>query len=322
MSEFKNSFSDKTANTLTKKSAQSLKDMLKGKSFMDAANASMKLVPQIIKAEAPYKKILVDLAKEIIRDEYPIIDIAGIELQAELVGFGNLNMTQSSPPTELDIEDFEENSGIDKRRIINSITQGASIRGTKSYYIFKDIIDSLDSSLLDKYNTILSDSYGIYDDDNAIAMMLAMMAQNRASQGGESQVDWDDEAGTLVIKAKAVIFPILVHELIKGLYEILSLQGFSADAEKNKSIVNKVDKVTNEPEDLRYGKFIYDALANIVADSQYNPKKVRELFFIEVYKMPDQEFRDFIENAINDDLTPRNKNWINQTLKTINDENN
>jgi hypothetical protein len=38
--------------------------------------------------------------------------------------------------------------------------------------------------------------------------------------------------------------------------------------------------------------------------------------------MPDQEFRDFIENAINDDLTPRNKNWINQTLKTRIDENN
>ena len=229
-------------------------------------------------------------------------------------------MQQSNEPDGEEVEQFIEKSGVDRRRIINSITQGASIRGTKAFYIFKDLLDVMDESLVEQYNEIIGNAYGIYDDDNAIAMMLAMMSQNSASQGGESEVDWDDEEGTLVIKAKAIIFPILIHELVKGLYEILSLQGFSGDAEKNKQIVAKVDKATNEPEDLRYGKFIYDALAKHIIDSPYDPTKLRELFFIEVYKLPDTEFHEFIENSINDDLSPSEKLWVKNTLKRLNDE--
>lgn len=320
MSEYKSIFSDKTFGKLKASSAESLKDMLKGKSFMQASMDSMQLLPQIIKAEKPYRDQLVELAKEILLKAYPIVEQTGIEIEAEIVEPGALNMQQSNEPDEEEVSQFIEKAGIDRRRIINSITQGASIRGTKAFYIFKDILDVMDDTLVDQYNEIIGNAYGIYDDDNAIAMMLAMMSQNSASQGGESEVDWDDEEGTLVIKAKAIIFPILIHELVKGLYEILSLQGFSGDAEKNKQIVSKVDKATNEPEDLRYGKFIYDALAKHIIDSPYDPIKLRELFFIEVYKLPDTEFHEFIENSINDDLTLTERNWVKNTLKRLNDE--
>ena len=320
MSEYKSIFSDKTFGKLKASSAESLKDMLKGKSFMQASMNSMRLLPQIIEAEAPYKDQLVELAKEILKKAYPIVEQTGIEIDAQLVGPGELNMQQSNEPDEEAVDQFIEKAGIDKRRIINAITQGASIRGTKAYYIFNDLLDVMDESLLERYNEILGNAYGIYDDDNAIAMMLAMMSQNSASQGGESEVEWDDEEGTLVIKAKAIIFPILIHELVKGLYEILSLQGFSGDAEKNKQIVGKVDKATNEPEDLRYGKFIYDALAKHVIDSPYDPAKLRELFFIEVYKLPDTEFHEFIEDSINDDLTLTERNWVKNTLKRLDNE--
>ena len=320
MSEYKSIFSDKTLGKLRADSAESLKDMLKGKSFMQASMDSMKLLPQIMEAEKPYRDQLVELAKEVLLKAYPIVEQTGIEIEAELVQPGALNMQQSNEPDGEEVEQFIEKSGVDRRRIINSITQGASIRGTKAFYIFKDLLDVMDESLVEQYNEIIGNAYGIYDDDNAIAMMLAMMSQNSASQGGESEVDWDDEEGTLVIKAKAIIFPILIHELVKGLYEILSLQGFSGDAEKNKQIVAKVDKATNEPEDLRYGKFIYDALAKHIIDSPYDPTKLRELFFIEVYKLPDTEFHEFIENSINDDLSPSEKLWVKNTLKRLNDE--
>ena len=320
MSEYKSIFSDKTLGKLKASSAESLKDMLKGKSFMQASMDSMQLLPQIIEAEKPYRDQLVELAKEILLKAYPIVEQTGIEIEAALVEPGALNMQQSNEPDEEEVDQFIEKAGIDRRRIINSITQGASIRGTKAFYIFKDILDVMDDTLVDQYNEIIGNAYGIYDDDTAIAMMLAMMSHNSASQGGESEVDWDDEEGTLVIKAKAIIFPILIHELVKGLYEILSLQGFSGDAEKNKQIVSKVDKATNEPEDLRYGKFIYDALAKHIIDSPYDPIKLRELFFIEVYKLSDTEFHEFIENSINDDLTLTERNWVKNTLKRLNDE--
>jgi len=321
MSDYKSIFSDKTFGTLKASSTQSLKDMLGGKNFMQASMESMTLLPELMQAEARYTDLLEQLAKEVLIKAYPIVLETGIEIQAELVKPGQLNIQQANPPDEEEVQEFIEKTGIDRRRIINAITQGASIRGTKAYYLFKDILDALDESLIDRYNSILGNAFGIYDDDNAIAMMLAMMSQNAGSQGGESEVEWDEEQGTLVIRAKALIFPILVHELIKGLYEILSLQGFSGDAEKNKQIVGKVDRAINEPEDLRYGKFIYDALAKHVLDNNYDPAKYRELFFIEVYKLPDKQFYEFIEDSINNELGMSQKTWIQNILRSLEYEN-
>ena len=322
MSDFKSMFSDKTSTTLSKQSAESMKNMLRGKSFMQASMDAMRLLPEIIEAEAPYKEQLEELAKEVVTKVYPIVKKSGVQIDAKIVAPGELNLNQNDSEESSNGNPELEKGSLHKRRIINSNTHGASIRGTKAYYVFKDIIDVLDDSLLEKYNKLLDDAYGIYDDDNAIAMMLAMMSQNQSSQGGESEVEWDEEESILKIKAQAVCFPILVHEIIKGVYELISLQGFSADAEKNRQITQKVDKVTNEPEDLRYGKFIYDALAKHVIESPYDPAELRELFFIEIYKLPDTEFQEFVEGSINDDLTPSEKLWVKNTLKKLNDENN
>ena len=317
MSEYKSIFSDKTFGKLKASSAESLKDMLKGKNFMQASMDSMKLLPQLIEAEKPFKDQLQELAKEVILRAYPIVQQTGIELQAQIVSPGQLSMEQTDKPDEEDVEEFIEKSGVDRRRIINAITQGASIRGTKAYYIFKDILDVLDDTLITRYNEILGNAYGIYDDDNAIAMMLAMMSQNAASQGGESEVDWDDEEGTLVIKAKAICFPMLVHEIVKGLYEIVGTEGFGPDKEKNQAIVGAIDKLSNEPNDLRFGKFLYDAINKLYAESDVEDARVRELFFAALYKLEDDEFFPFVENAVNNELTPSQKQWAVGEMKDI-----
>ena len=41
-----------------------------------------------------------------------------------------------------------------------------------------------------------------------------------------------------MIKAKAICFPMLVHEIVKGLYEIVGTEGFGADKEKNQAKLN------------------------------------------------------------------------------------
>jgi len=322
MSEYKSIFTTKTFDTLTKKSADSLRTMLGGKSFMQASMESMEMLPEIIEAEAPHISQLEELAKEIVYRVFPIVKQSGIKIDAKLVPLGQFTLNQNDQEeSEIPSEEELKQAGISKRRITNAITQGAAIRGTKAYYVFRDIISLLDDTILDRYSRLINNAYGIYDDDNAIAMMLAMMAQNAASQGGESEVEWDEDKEVLIIKAQAVVFPILIHEIVKGLYEFISLQGFSKDAESNRKIVQNVDRVSNEPEDLRYGKFIYDALNQHVVDSDYDNDVMRELFFIEVYKLEDTEFHEFVEDSINDSITPTQKRWVELTLKTINSEN-
>jgi hypothetical protein len=69
---------------------------------------------------------------------------------------------------------------------------------------------------------------------------------------------------------------MLVHEIIKGLYEIVGTQGFGPDREKNKAIISQVDKLEIEPLDLQYGKFIYYALNQIYIDYNINDGYYKE----------------------------------------------
>jgi hypothetical protein len=255
-----------------------------------------------------------------VTDAYPIIDYANIRIDAKIVGMGDMDIQPPPPSEDPASMDFGEDNPEKlkaKRRIINGITQGASIRGAFGFMLFKEYIDDINPALVEKYNEILKLAFGIYDDENAIAMMLAALAQGQKMQGGESEMEFDEETGQFVIKAKAICFPMLVHEIVKGLYEIVGTEGFGADKEKNQAIVGAVDKLSNEPNDLRFGKFLYDAINKLYAESDIDDARVRELFFSALYKLEDDEFFPFVENAVNDELTPAQKQWAIGEMKSI-----
>jgi hypothetical protein len=147
--------------------------------------------------------------------------------------------------------------------------------------------------------------------------MLAALAQGQKMEGGSSEMVYDEENDQFVIKARALCFPMLVHEIVKGLYEIVGTEGFGDDKEKNKSIIGAVDKLSNEPNDLRFGKFLYDAITKLYNESNIDDPRVRELFFTEVYKLDEDDFLSFVENAVNDELPPDQKRWAINKLKDI-----
>ena len=331
MTEVIGAFGEKAKKKLSAKSAESLEKMLGGKSFMQASMDSMRLLQDVMEIEKPYRDQLTELAKDITDKLFPVIKQAGIELDAQIVDNpSEMKITKGKDEEEIDTEEeaqvaldaIADKADIDKRRIINSITQGAGIRGTKAYYLFDDALDVLDTlGLKEKYEELVNNAYGIYDDDAAIAMMMAMLAQGGETQGGESEIDWNDEDDTMTIKARALTFPILMQEIIKGLYEFVALQGFTDVAKgKGQAIVKATDKVTSEPEDIRYGKFIYDGLRDLVNDYSEDPNEVRELFFAEVYKLGDPYFKIFIENMINDELTSDQKGWVERTIQQLENE--
>jgi hypothetical protein len=52
-------------------------------------------------------------------------------------------------------------------------------------------------------------------------------------------------------------------------------------------------------------------------NSRIKDDRVRELFFAEEYKLNDNEFIPFIENAVNDKLTSQQKQWATNTMRDI-----
>ena len=313
--DYEKIFSPKTMASLKGKSGESLRQMLGDKNLMQALVKSKAVLDEIIQAEDGYRDELEMVAAQMVTDAYPIIDYANIKIDAKIVGLDNLDIQPGEGEVSIDNTPAEAEKA--KRRIINGITQGASIRGAFGFMLFKEYLNEINPALIDKYNEILKLAFGIYDDENAIAMMLAALAQGQKMQGGESEMEYDEENDQFVIKAKAICFPMLVHEIVKGLYEIVGTKGFGPDREKNQAVVNAVDKLSNEPRDLQYGKFIYDAISAIYNESDIDDPRVRELFFAEVYKLIDDEFFPFIENAINGELKPLQRKWAMDTMRDI-----
>ena len=318
--EYEKIFSPKTMTSLKGKSGESLRSMLGNKSLMQTLVKSKEILDEIIDAEEGYRDELELIASQMVTDAYPIIDYANIRIDAKIVGMGDINIQEPPPqqdPTSPDFGEDDPEKLKAKRRIINGITQGASIRGAFGFMLFKEYLDAINPALVEKYNEILKLAFGIYDDENAIAMMLAALAQGQKMEGGESEMEYDEENDQFVIKAKAICFPMLVHEIVKGLYEIVGTEGFGPDKEKNQAIVGAVDKLSNEPNDLRFGKFLYDAISKLYIDSDVEDARVRELFFAALYKLPDDEFFPFVENAVNNELTSAQKQWAVGEMKDI-----
>jgi len=296
--EYDKIFSPNTMAALKGKSGESLRQMVGNRPLMQTMMRSKEVLDQIIAAEEGYRDELEAIATQMVTDAYPIIDYANIKIIASIGNDMDIEMNPNNEdPSQPDFGEDDPEKMKAKRRLINGITQ--------------------DPELVSKYSEILKLVFGTYDDDNAIAMMLAAIAQGAKMQGGESEMEYDDENDQFIIKAQAMCFPMLVHEIIKGLYEIVGTEGFGSDKEKNQSIINAVDKVSNEPEDLRYGKFIYDAINDLYISSDADDPRVRELFFAAVYKLSDNEFFPFIENAINGTLTSSQKRWAEMEIRDI-----
>jgi hypothetical protein len=208
-----------------------------------------------------------------------------------------------------------------KRRLSNALQQGASLRGTYGFLFFKkhlDDIEGLAPGITDDYKNAMNVIFGSYDDDNGIAYMMSHYQQNpEAQRAGESRAI--EKNGSLVIQAWGINFPVLVHEIIKGLKSItIGWSGYSSSSkEKNQAVVNKVDKLENEPEDLRWGKFLADALSNIYYESDIDDLRVRDSFETEVAKLRFKELKELLSNAVLNKLTSSQKSWINNTLKDL-----
>lgn len=318
--EYEDIFKPETMAALKGKSGESLRAMLGNKDLMQTIMRSQELLSQIIEAESDYHIELAMIAEIMAREAYPILDYANVKIDAKIVNMGQVQQNEDKNEDEISVDEIpstDTEAMEKKRRIINGITQGASVRGTFGFLLFREHLDDLSPELVEKYNEIMKLVFGIYDDENAIAMMLAALGQKQNISGGSSEMVYDEEEDRFIIKARAICFPMLFHEIVKGLYEIVGTEGFGSDKEQNKAIISKVDKVSNEPRDFQYGKFIYDALSNLYNQSNIEDARVRELFFAEVYKLNDNDFFPFIENIINNKLTPAQKKWASDTMKEI-----
>ena len=179
-----------------------------------------------------------------------------------------------------DIADIDlSNKAIGKRRFIDALIQGASYIYANVEGLYIDDIDRINPELPRLYRKIR------IINDFLLFTKKEEMSDDKPMQGSyvETHLGIDDAKTT--IKAQGIIFPLLFHEAIKGLFELFSAHGLPQDREKAQYIIRKADFVLAEPWDLRLGVGLWSMIFGGVEDTNMIP-----YMFTSFVKIPTDEF--------------------------------
>ena len=234
---------------------------------IQGSNALMQLMgtvgqamQKLVMIQSQNKEVLENLAVELVKNELGIPDDA-MQFKAELVGqpMGAAEGMQSEPemPSEEEVEELMgdmENFNLEreKRRFINSLIQGAAFKGGHMYNLVKNEINDINPQLMNLYavtQSLMEHAYWIFPN-------MEGMAGGGGGQMGQSEVDEETDPPT--VKAKAVTFPLLVHELVKGVYEIFGSHGLPDDPKQQEMILNAEDTLPAEIWDSRLGPIFWE----------------------------------------------------------------
>jgi len=305
MPDYKNIFDPETLAKLNVKSAESARIMLGNKDLMRVMMSSQALLSKIIQAESSYKPQLERLAVEIVKDQYPKLVQDEINIDAKILS--NVTLEENTPQEK-------------KRRIANALAQGASVAELFKIFQREEVaqkINAINPSLYEAYNQIMNNTFGIYNNDQAIDMMLAAIAAGHSSIGGSSKIITE----ALGIEAQAICFPMLVHEIIKGYWSIIAQSGLTGSEEERIATISKVDKLENEPLDIRYGPIIFkklETIYNAFTPSDIDPRTF-VMFYMSILKLePEDKFFSFVGNIIGDKpLSEDQIAWIEDKLERM-----
>jgi hypothetical protein len=275
---------------------------------------------QIVQTESRYKTQLEELAVELVIREMGIPE-GSLQFDAKIVGMGEINTQgfnrEMQQQPNIDPVDIEQDLMSDlesmtmekaKRRLVNNMIQGASKKGHYMYHYVADKIREITGSdrIVGQYGILMSINDTLYwqlSDETMKGMMGG--GGGGGSLGGKEEVRTNTNPPTIV--ARGVNFPILVHELIKGVMELFAVQGRPTDEEGNEDeeswseISSSEDTLEKEIWDLRLGPAIWDRIRSQYPESiltDENKIELQNYLLVEIFKLPAKQFLVLMREVI------------------------
>jgi hypothetical protein len=123
---------------------------------------------------------------------------------------------------------------------------------------------------------------------------MKAMGQAGAIAGRE---DVDRQTDPPTVKARAVNFPVLIHELIKGTLELVALHGRKRDEEGNEedftAIEDSEDTLEKEMWDLRLGPAIWDRIRQQMPEdilTDESKVEIQNYLLMAIFQLPAKKF--------------------------------
>lgn len=308
-------------------------------SMMQLGNLMMQLFQRIAQIESQHREELVNLAIDLAKKETGIdkeeekLGYDFVKFDAKLVDLGGVSPEGfNKGDEEVDDEDIEMNfapeggeDGDDddfgdkffealdnfdeekaKRAVLNAMIQGEAMKGHYAYKLISDELERIHPKLVELYGVAMS-----------IAVLLPWMLPTQLQQqiqpggqgppiGGKESIDVEkDEEGedVAVIRAEAVMFPILVHELIKGIGELGITSQFTPDERGQKRadmVMASQDTLVNELWDQKVGPYIYQKLRESFPDELFEEGKVIIQFYLKqkISALENKEFFNVMQHIL------------------------
>jgi hypothetical protein len=328
------------------RSVGSTRHLTTGNPLMNLMGLVMTALRQSGSIETRYKEELENLAVELVKKEMAIPP-GSLQFDAKLMGMGQSESTQnmrrqaeepsreemmdafkSAQEHENDVEAFlDAMDNFDreraKRRMINALIGGAAKKGQYMYHMVSQRLNEIDPNLIELYSittAIIDHLYWLYPEET-----LEAMSGQGGSEVGTSEIDNQTDPPT--VKARGVNFPTLVHELVKGVYEVFGTHGLPDDPRQAEMIMGAEDTVPAEAWDLKLGPVFWELLQKsypIEILTEDDMKHIQHYLFMRLSAMPAEEFFQLFKEVLEEKQSGKDKiqRMVNEIVRELeeNDE--
>lgn len=241
------------------------------------------------KKERPIRENLLKLCENYMASIFDI-PVETIEFQCELVDEIKPKhmfrlLPEDSDSRKFDFDDLTDFDNVMKvvlkRRLINSLVQGASRELTQTR-MYAKAFESFDNELCDLYEQI------IIINDYLLFTQQEKISDKHPMQGACVEVELGRQGEKTIIHAQGLIFPYLLTETMRGLFELFASHGLPEDNDKALYIIKQADFLLAEPWDLRFGIPLWHLIDDDILD---NPKVI-PYYFMSLCEMKVDEFNE------------------------------
>jgi hypothetical protein len=283
---------------------------------IDNSQLMMQMMPMVhetMALEAKHKKDLEKLAEKMIREEYDMPEDI-VEIKTKLSPNIMLEGTKKHPKPKSNDYQFESHEDmvnakgeVYKRRFLNAMIQGAAKKTNHMFHMVDDELTNMDPRLLNRYSKVMS---------AADYMYYVIPKMDNGTNGGVVKVTFPTaENPKAVIEAEAMIFPVLIHELVKGVMELLSAHGLPKDKKLGDYVVDKADFLAAEPWDMRIGPALWDRFTDCVDSDDFH---LKHQLYMELASMPVKEFNENMREILAG--TNKGKKVVKEIMDSVKQE--
>lgn len=296
------------------------------------------------------------LAEETILREYGSI-LDNVDLDIKIVRPGEVKQFMDDEkcedgdcemPSYQLLNDPEIKKEVDKRKIINNITQGEA-KNTKRILAMPEVRQGLEAIFGESQGrqihtmwTRMTELADKMDWLIPVEVKGEMMERQPEGMAGAVSVKWpegkEDEdlsdkilkeleedgdidgesediqellsSGNPIIKSRGVDFPMLLHETVKGIYELIAAAGIPEDKRTAELVMLNTSSFEDEAEEFRYGPEIAADLRDFINESTKEVDKypnIREHVYGMLVQMPADEFLPLMKKILLGDSEAREK---------------